>query len=276
MASDCEVLIDTAHESLARRVAERVESEARRIERKFSRYRDDSVLHRINRSSGRPVEVDSETAHVIDFAVRCYELTGGRFDITSGVLRRVWKFDGSDNVPTRGQVDALLPYVGWSKISWTPPNVIVPKGMELDLGGIGKEYAVDRAANLVKEVAHEGVVVNFGGDIAVTGPRRREIPWRVGIEHPDGRTAAATVFDLSYGAVATSGDARRFLQKDGVRYSHILDARTGWPVRGAPRSVSVLAASCTEAGMLATMAVLQGPEAEAFLEAQGDRYWCIR
>lgn len=276
MASDCEVLIDVEDEHVARRVVDAAAHEAHRIEQNFSRYRDDNIVYRINHSDGRAVEVDEETAHLLDFAARCYELSNGRFDISSGVLRRAWRFDGSENVPTLAQVEALLHYVGWGKISWISPEVIVPRGMELDLGGIGKEYAVDRAAGLISEITPAGVVVNFGGDVAVTGPRPGGTPWRVGIEHPDDRRRAAGAIEIRQGAIATSGDTRRFLLKDGVRYAHILDPRTGWPVEGAPRSVTVLASSCTEAGMLATMALLEGPDAEAFLEAQGSRFWCVR
>jgi thiamine biosynthesis lipoprotein len=82
--------------------------------------------------------------------------------------------------------------------------------------------------------------------------------------------------DLTVGALATSGDSRRFLLKDGKRYGHVLDPRSGWPVVGAPRSVTVAAATCTEAGMLATLALLQGTEAEAFLEAQAVQFWALR
>jgi thiamine biosynthesis lipoprotein len=275
MASDCEVLVDVDDERLARRVVGIAAAEARRIETKFSRYRDDNPVYRINHSEGLPVDVDDETALLLDFAARVYELSDGRFDVTSGVLRRAWTFDGSDNVPAPRQVEALLPYVGWNKVSWKSPRVTVPRGMEIDLGGIGKEYAVDRAARLVTEMTSAGVVVNLGGDLAVTGPRPGGVAWRVGIERPDARRGVAGAIEIRQGAIATSGDARRYLEKDGVRYSHILDPRTGWPVRGAPRSVTVLAGSCTEAGMLATMALLEGPGAEVFLNAQAARFWCV-
>jgi thiamine biosynthesis lipoprotein len=163
--------------------------------------------------------------------------------------------------------------------------------MEIDLGGIGKEYAVDRVLALLRTRTAQPLLVNFGGDLAVSGPRHDGSAWAVGIEQPGEPGApeaaagamapaavqrAAGVIELSAGALATSGDARRFLLKDGVRYGHILDPRSGWPVRDAPRSVTVAAPTCVEAGMLATLAMLQGREAEHWLAAQGMPYWVLR
>jgi thiamine biosynthesis lipoprotein len=147
--------------------------------------------------------------------------------------------------------------------------------MEIDLGGIGKEYAVDRAAALVRPLS-TSCLLNFGGDLLALGPQAGGAPWRVGIESVNAAATAAKHIDLAVGALATSGDARRFLLKDGKRYGHILDPTTGWPVAGAPRSVTVAAATCTQAGMLATLALLQGERAEAFLEAQGAQFWALR
>jgi thiamine biosynthesis lipoprotein len=277
MASPCEILVDGASARTARRLLEIASREAWRIEAKFSRYRDDGVVHRINHALGRPVEVDDETARLLDFAAECHALSGGRFDVTSGVLRRAWRFDGSDRVPSPAQVEACLPYVGWEKARWSRPVIVLPEGMEIDLGGIGKEYAADRTLDLLRRETSAAVLVNFGGDLTVSGPRRRGRPWLVGVESVErDATDAARRIELSRGALATSGDANRFLLKDGVRYSHVLDPKTGWPVQGAPRSVTVLAGNCTEAGLLATLALLQGERAETFLAAQAARHWCLR
>jgi len=274
MAGPCEVLVETSSRQVAQRALDTVAVEAMRIERKFSRYRDDNIVHAINTSNGRPVEVDDETAGMLDFATRLHRLSAGSFDVTSGVLRRAWRFDGGDHVPSRAQVDALLSLVGWSNVDWTPPFVTLPPGMEIDLGGIGKEYAVDRCVTILAGSCDAGALVNFGGDLHVTGPRRDGNGWKVGVESTDG--GAERVIDIRRGALATSGDARRFLLRDGVRYSHVLDPQTGWPVDKAPRSVTVLADTCTEAGTLSTLALLQGARAEQFLDAQGVRYWCER
>ena len=146
MASPCEVLVDARQRRTALRLLEAAAAETFRIERKFSRYRDDNIVHEIQHSLGRPIQVDDETAALLDFADRCYRLSDGRFDVTSGVLRRVWRFDGSDRLPAPEAVTAIRPFVGWEKVCWTSPTLVVPEGMEIDFGGIGKEYAVDRAA----------------------------------------------------------------------------------------------------------------------------------
>jgi thiamine biosynthesis lipoprotein len=118
--------------------------------------------------------------------------------------------------------------------------------------------------------------VNFGGDLVATAARRGGRPWSVGIEDPDhpGEIALYKI-EFDRGGIATSGDARRFVRWRGRRLGHILDPRTGWPVEGAPRSVTVLADTCLEAGTLATLAQLQGKGANAFLEAQGAKFWAV-
>lgn len=274
MASPCEVLIDDAPSSLAREVVDTVAAEAWRIERKFSRYRTDSAVHRINESAGAETVVDEESANLLDFAATLTRLSEGAFDITSGVLRKVWKFDGGDHVPSQAQIEALLESVGWHRIEWRRPVIKLQAGMQIDLGGIGKEYAVDAAAGLAEKSAPGlSCLINFGGDVAVRSARQDGRPWRIGIESSARIGAAERVVQLSRGALATSGDSRRFVFRDGHRYSHILDARTGWPVPNAPHSITVAADTCTQAGTLTTLAMLQGDNAESMLRASGLQYW---
>ena len=280
MASACELLVEGDDHALCARLGAAVREEVLRIERKYSRYRDDSVIASINASARdrRPLEVDAETADLLDFAAKCHALSAGAFDVTSGVLRRAWRFDGSDRLPEADAVAALLPLVGWHKLRWQRPQLTLAPGMELDLGGIGKEYAADRAVGLVRDLAPDSsALVNLGGDLVVSRARRDGTPWRVGIERPDAAPGtAAAALELRSGALCTSGDAKRFLLKDGVRYGHILDPRNGWPVRDAPRSVTVAAPTCTEAGLLATLSMLAGAGAESLLAAQGVPHWVIR
>jgi thiamine biosynthesis lipoprotein len=272
MACPCEVLLETGDAVLAQAIGALAAAEAKRIERKFSRYRDDSVLAAINRGNGAPLRVDAETAALIDFAAQCHAMSEGRFDVTSGVLRRVWKFDGSDRVPSPAAVAALLPLIGFQRLTWQKPEITVPPGMELDFGGIGKEYAVDRVLSLIAARHDLALLVNFGGDLCANRTPTGA-PWQIGVERPDTDRDTAMILELSQGALATSGDTRRYLLRDGVRYSHILDPATGWPVADAPRSITVAAATCVEAGMLATMALLRGADARRFLDEAAVRYW---
>ena len=275
MGSPCELVCETPLRSLALALAERVAAEAWRIEDKFSRYLDTNIVHRINSAGGQAVEVDDEMAQLLDFAHTLYELSDGRFDITSGVLREAWNFDGSDRVPSQALIDKALERVGWQRVSWRKPLLQMPAAMEIDLGGIGKEYAADRCAELIRKVNSVPCLVNFGGDLVATRAPTQRRNWKVAIEG-ERPNAPERVLDLKEGALATSGDARRFLLKDGIRYSHILDPVTGWPVTDAPRSVTVAAGSCTQAGMISTLAMLQGGDAEEFLESQQLAYWCRR
>jgi len=277
MASPCEVLIETGDRSEARRLTELAAAEAWRIEDKFSRYRTDSAVSRINDGAGRATEVDDETAALLDFATTLYELSDGRFDITSGVLREVWTFDGSDRVPSADAVRDVLRRVGWQRVEWLRPVIRLRPGMQIDFGGIGKEYAVDRVVRTLFDASSCSALVNFGGDLAVTGPPADRESWKVGIESVSTVPGDNdTVIAIRSGALATSGDARRYLLKDGIRYCHILDPTSGWPVTDAPRSVTVAADTCTQAGMLSTLAMLKGRAAEDFLAAEGVRFWCRR
>ncbi len=272
MASPCEVLMDVAEARRAREILQQIAEEALRIEHKFSRYRDDNIIYQINHAAGKPVSVDAETARLLDFADQLFCLSDGLFDITSGVLRRVWTFDGSDCLPDQTSVANLLAIIGWQKAHWQQGELTLPANMEIDLGGIGKEYAVDRCVQIARRLTDKSVLVNFGGDLAVTAPRDNDACWSVG-RLITGREQAVALFELRRGAIATSGDAHRYILKNGVRYSHLLNPRTGWPIVDAPHTVSVAAATCVEAGMMSTLAMLQGADAREFLQAQKINFW---
>lgn len=272
MASPCDVLMETEAESLAREILHAVANEAWRIEDKFSRYKKDNIIFQINHSSGETITIDEETTCLLDFANELFEISEGLFDVTSGVLRQCWKFDGSSNVPTKKQIKKIVKNIGWQKVSREEGAITLPEGMEIDLGGLGKEYAVDRCVQIVRQKTSCSVLVNFGGDLAMTTSRNDKAFWSVG-RLITGSDEACGLFQLYRGAIATSGDANRYLLKDGVRYSHILNPKTGCSVADAPHTVSVAAATCIEAGMMSTLAMLQGGQAEAFLKLQEVDYW---
>jgi thiamine biosynthesis lipoprotein len=274
MASPCEVLVPASRLDTARELGQCAAEEAWRIEQKYSRYRSDSVTAWIHAHPGTALDLDAESASLMDFAQRCHAISEGMFDITSGILRRAWTFDGSDRLPLPAAVEALLPFVGFEKLTWRSPRLELPVGMELDFGGIGKEYAVDRAYDLLAAKSPGPFLVNFGGDLRASGPPPGG-RWHVGIEKPDVQREAKMVLELERGALATSGDSRRFVLRDGVRYGHVLSPKTGWPVMHAPRSVTVAASSCTEAGLLSTLAMLHGARAREFLNEQGVKYWVL-
>ena len=196
--------------------------------------------------------------------------------MTSGVLRRAWDFRRKPpQVPDTAAIAAATALIDWSRVEWDERAVRLPEaGMEIDFGGIGKEYAADRAATVCAEHGIRHGLVNLGGDVRATGPQPDGAPWRVGIRHPRREGAAIATVRLESGAVATSGDYERFFEIAGQRYCHILDPRTGRPVVHW-QSISVVASLCVVAGSCATIAMLMGTDAESFLRGQGLRYVAV-
>jgi len=284
MASPCEVIVQTKDKALALKIGNVVTKEVWRIEDKFNRYDKDSLCSLINTNAGKAVGIDEETFQLLTFADQCYQLSDGLFDISSGVLRKVWRFQSRNNhhikFPSQTLINTVFPYVGWHKIHFDRQKITLAKGMEIDFGGIGKEYAVDRSIILVKQLTHQPILVNLGGDLAVTGPRDNNQTWQVAIENPDIdshlNNNADMIVALQSGALATSGNAKRYLIENGIRYGHILNAKTGWPITKAPRSITVVAPQCIQAGILATLALLQGINAESFLTEQEIKFWARR
>ncbi|MDM4772360.1 FAD:protein FMN transferase [Solimonas sp. SE-A11] len=270
MGGPCSLQLFAPDDHSLRRAAAAAQAEVQRIEAKYSRYRDDSVVSRINASAGNAqgIEVDPETAALLDYAAAAHEQSDGLFDATSGVLRRAWDFKAR-KLPQQSQLDALLPLVGWDKLQWQRPRLVLPlKGMELDFGGFGKEYAADRAAAALIASGVSDALVELGGDIRVLGPQPDGKPWRVGIRHPRAPDLPVAGVELRGGAIASSGDYERYFELGGRRYSHILDPRSGWPIEGLA-SVSVLAEQCLVAGTATTIAMLKGAQGRQWLEELG-------
>lgn len=273
MNSPCEILVDGGDEALAARLLEAARAEVDRIETKYSRYRAGSVVEEINRAAGSAVEVDSETGNLLDYAAHCFALSEGLFDVTTGVLRKLWTFNSAEAAaPSPAEVQRVLSFIGWDKVRWERPRITLPRGGQLDLGGICKEYAADRVLALMRQETSLSLLVNLGGDIAAAGDRA----WSVGIESVKPGAAVAQTIALRAGGIATSGHTKRYCRVGGKKLGHILNPKTGWPVEGAPLSVTVGGATCTEAGFWSTLGMLHGQDAESFLQAQGIHYWCAR
>ena len=272
MSCPCEIRVVGADEQQVHGAAQAGIDEVRRIEQKYSRYRPDSLLSRINAAAGHdPVQIDQETHALLQLGGHLHRASEGRFDLTSGVLRRAWDFKRG-LLPKQATLDELLPLVGWHRVELEARQVRLPiAGMELDLGGIGKEYAADRAAERCQALGMVGGFVDLGGDIRVIGPRADGTGWRLGIRDPRNMHNLRGQLTLTHGALATSGDYERGFEVKGQRYGHLIDARTGWPVSHWS-SVSVAAPSALAAGALATLGMLIGEQAQAMLEAQGVWY----
>ncbi len=270
MGTPCDIQLFARNPARAREAADAVIADVQRLEALYSRYRETSFLSEINRAAalGGSIQVDEETAALLDYAVTCYEQSDGLFDITSGILRQAWTFQAG-RLPEQRLIDELLEKIGWHKVKWQRPmlSFFVP-GMELDLGGVVKEYAVDRAATLCLSHGVRHGVINLGGDIKVIGPRADGSPWRVGIRHPRQQDGLLDTIDLYQGALASSGDYERCIMVNGVRYGHVLNPKTGWPVRHLA-AVSVVGDFCVVAGSASTIAMLKEDEGKAWLEDLG-------
>jgi len=273
MGTACSISIYAESSDGARKKCEPAVTDVARLEAKYSRYLSDSFLSRINLAAeqGRSIEVDDETALLLDYAQTCHAESNGMFDITSGLLRRAWNFqpEGQTAAPDAASLETLLERVGWQKLDWHAPKLAftIP-GMELDFGGIVKEYAADRAVTLLREQRVAHALVNLGGDICVTGPQADGRPWRVAISDPSSPTQELRIVEVSQGALASSGSYVRCIEIGGIRYGHLLNPRTGFPVRGT-LAATVVADQCIVAGSLATIALLNETGAARFLKDAG-------
>jgi len=247
------------------------------LEQRYSRYRDDSLITEINRRAGSGIKtpLDSETLALLQYADHCYRESKQLFDVTSGVLRRLWNINQAE-LPSKNEIKAILPLIGWKKVQWNQETIYLPlTGMELDFGGIVKEYAADSAAGLFLQHGINSGIVELGGDIRVIGPLPNGQGWPVAIRDPRQPDKVVAQFKLASGALATSGDYERFQLIDGVRYSHLLNPKTGWPVTGL-RAVSIVAEHCVVAGSVATIAMLKANSGLTWLHASGLPFLCCQ
>ena len=275
MGSACEVVLASHTQNEAESMAKLAIDEVLRIERKYSRYTTDSVIAKINQQAGRgALQCDDETWALFQFASQLFDKSDGLFDITSGVLRQAWDFKKPE-VPTSQKLEALLPLVGWQKVVLQDQSIALPlAGMEVDLGGFGKEYAADRAAQVLKEKGVTHGYVNLAGDMRFLGPKSTGEPWMIGIQDPRARDQVVATLPITQGGLATSGDYERYFELNGQRYCHVLNPKTGMPV-SYWRSVSVTSPATVVSGCTTTMAMLKEADGLAFLQATGFDFFAI-
>lgn len=267
MGCPCEIGVFGNNQQLTNSAIAEAENEVHRLDQKYSHFKQDSYISRLQADArcSKGVKVDAETAALLDYAATQFELSGGLFDITAGRLSRLWH--QRKRLPTSDELGDALQHTGWTKLKWQNQRLGLPANMQIDLGGLVKEYAADRAAILLKRNNMKSAFVELGGDIHVTGPRPDGKPWNMGIRKPDYQHAtenkAIASIPITSGGLATSGDYERTSLIDGKHYGHIINPKTGWPVSNF-QSVSVLAPSCLLAGSMSTLVMLM--ESKAGLE----------
>lgn len=266
MGSDCEFQLCFGGGSDSQFIFKCLQDELERLESKYSRFRKDSLLSQIN--LGKEVTIDTETISLLEHAFNCFEQSEGLFDVTAGRLNSLWDFK-KKKVPSQEEISYALSVTDFSKVSWNNGVLSMPAGMNVDFGGIVKEYAADTLAVLAKKFGVRYGLINLGGDIAIVGNKPDGIAWKVGITDPRGTETEIASIDIYSGGLATSGDYKRYFIYEGKRYSHILNPKTGFPCAGL-RAVSVAANLCTVAGSIATIAMLKDePEAIKWLNDLG-------
>lgn len=267
MGSPCQLHLFHPDASLLELAIDRAIAEVQRLEEKYSRFLASSVLTRINQQAGKNATVvDAETAGLLNYAQNCFELSDGLFDITSGVFRQIWDFK-ANQIPSEQQIAEVLPFVGFEQLSWDGEQLFLPKGMQIDFGGLVKEYAADCAREHLLNQGLQHGLVDLGGDIAILGSRAHDAPWLIGIRNPHSPELAMATIALKSGAIATSGYYERFMMMNGQRYCHIINPKTGWPVNYVA-SVSVAAGSCLVSGSLASIAMLKQQSSVQWLTQQ--------
>lgn len=276
MASPCSFHLPQSGQTTV--AAQAMEAEVRRIEQKYSRYRNDSVLSRINQQAGHTITIDDETAWLLRYAQVAFSQSDGLFDLSSGVLRSAWNFR-EPQLPDTSRLRALCARIGLDRIRLDDLQLTLPADMELDLGGIGKEYAADCAAAVARRFGINHGIIDLGGDLHVLGPQIQadgsEKPWMLGVRNPRDPQQAIAQLPVYSGGMATSGDYERYFEHKGRRYCHILNPKSGWPV-SYWASVTVLAPSTLLAGTLSTIAMLKEAAAAPWLAEQNVHALLIR
>ncbi|MFT6181562.1 MAG: thiamine biosynthesis lipoprotein [Akkermansiaceae bacterium] len=261
LGTQCEVQFRTESVEGAKEFRRVALSWLREFEEKWSRFKPGSLLCRVNAEAGvRAVEVSGDEEEVLKLCEHTYRVSQGLIDPTSFPLTRLWDEAGKrDILPTRDEVEEVRKLVSWPAVEWGSGVVFLPeKGMGLEIGGFGKEYAVDQVIAFAKQFEIADCLVDLGRDVAAIGEPPQGPCWVVGVE--DAREEEAAAFRLAFTgkALATSGNGRRFRMIGGRKFGHIIDPRSGWPADNEVLTTSCLADDCLTAGLLSTNSCILG------------------
>ncbi len=264
LGTRCEIQYLCQEDGVARAFEAEVVNWVAAFEARYSRFRPDSLVSRINAEAGLSwVEIDAEMEQFLDLSGSLFQLSQGVLDVTAQPLMRLWDYRADvPRIPGEAEIAAAKRLVGWTKVQRAPGRVRLPEaGMALDFGGWGKEYAVDIAAQIARRHGIMQALVDFGRDLFALGAAPGKPAWHVGLEDPvrPGESCWSSIAARDCG-VASSGDYVRGFTIAGRRYGHIIDPRTGWPVANGCLQVNVIAPACVQAGVLATTVFILGPE----------------
>ena len=236
--------------------------ECGRYDRLLSRTQEDSDVWRINHAEGKPVTVSDDTIRILETAQKISALTDGAFDVTIAPCSTMWDFTSGEAVlPDAEELKAAAEKVDYTKLRIDGNTVTLPEGMMIDLGGIAKGYAADQVKAFLADRGVKSAILSFGGNIVALGLKPGDKPWNVAIRDIDGGPADYMLISKNYGAsTVTSGIYERGFDLDGVRYHHLLDSSTGWPVQNELASVTIFSESSMMGDALSTTAFVLGTE----------------
>lgn len=229
------------------------------LEADISRTRETSDIYAVNHAEGKPVTVSEQTADVLRNALELAQETEGYFDPTIAPLSDLWGIGTEDAaVPMQEEIDAVLPLVDDTRVKLDGTEVTIPADMQIDLGGIGKGYAADHVAEILRDADVEHATISLGGNVYAVGSKDKGLPWTVGITNPDEPGSWFAALKVSDTSIVTSGDYERYFEQDGKRYCHIFDPQTGYPAETDLRSVTVVSAESTSADAYTTALFVMG------------------
>ena len=260
------VKIQGLPESLSQNaVKQAIDAELNAVNEKMSTWREDSELSQFNQAPVQtPFALSEDTRQVLAISAEVYEASGGAFDITVGPLVNLWGFGPGkqeDTVPDTEDIHRLLQEIGADALQFQGEQVNKSRPVQIDLSAVAKGYGVDKVALRLESLGIRRYMVEVGGEIRVGDAKLSGEPWKIAIEEPQTlQRSIQKVLNLHQVAIATSGDYRNFYEKDGKRYSHTIDPRTGSPVTHPLASVSVIHESCAYADAYATALTVLGPE----------------
>ncbi len=268
MGTTYSVKVVTASSEGVAGVKEKIDKRLDEINRSMSTYQKDSEISRFNRVKdvGQKFKISNDFFQVMKAGQKIHRLSNGAWDGTVNPLVDLWGFgrNGRQNkIPPKSEIAALLSDIGFANIEVLSPGFLVKKqaAVTVDLSSIAKGYGVDEVAVLLRSLGYQNYLVEIGGEIFAAGHRQDNSRWRIGINRPRADAAFGAVYAvvaLGDQGFATSGDYRNFFEVDGVRYSHVIDPRTGFPVSNGVVSVSIISANCTLADGIATAVMVMG------------------
>jgi thiamine biosynthesis lipoprotein len=279
MSTPVNIAFVTASATIARNLQRAAIDWIARFEARYSRFIPESIVDQINANAGGDwLELDEDTDRLLSLCAQMHTLTRGVFDAAVLPFLRIWDWKADPpRIPSESEILAAREISGWDKVQRRPRAIRLPlRGMGIDLGGIGKEFAVDELVTLARSFKISDLMIDIGQDIRVAGRSPGKDAWYIGLEEPDQPGQCWTALRLTDHAVATSGDYFRSFMLNGRRYGHILDPRTGLPVNNDCQAVSVIAPTCALAGILSTAGFILGAEEGlALIREQAGAEACI-